>query len=47
MAETMLQRSKIGNELNSFIDVINELGRAFEEVTRSADRLTLITQEMG
>lgn len=47
MAETMLQRGKIGNELNSFIDVINELGRAFEEVTRSADSLTLITQEMG
>lgn len=46
MEETTLQRNKIGNELNSFINVINELGSAFDEVTRSADSLTLIAQEM-
>ncbi len=47
MEETMLQRNKIENELNSFIEVINELGKTFEDVTHSADSLSLITQEMN
>nr|WP_246569910.1 globin-coupled sensor protein [Lentibacillus saliphilus] len=46
MGETMVQRNKIGRDLHSFIDVVNELGTAFEEVAHSADRLTMITQEM-
>ncbi|QPC45557.1 globin-coupled sensor protein [Mangrovibacillus cuniculi] len=33
-------------ELSSFVNVVEELGKAFDEVSNSADRLTLITQDM-
>ena len=45
--ETKLQNNKIENEWVSFINVINELGEAFQEVALSADSLTNITQEMN
>ena len=44
MEETKLQNNKIQNELVSFEDVVNELGKAFEEVALSADSLTMITR---
>ncbi|HWO96405.1 MAG TPA: methyl-accepting chemotaxis protein [Bacillus sp. (in: firmicutes)] len=47
MDETKLQNSKIKHELGSFVNVINELGKAFEEVALSADSLTMITKEMN
>ncbi|MGW6300385.1 methyl-accepting chemotaxis protein [Peribacillus butanolivorans] len=46
MGETKFQNDKIENELVSFVNVVNELSQAFEEVTLSADSLTMITQEM-
>ena len=47
MAKTMDQNNKIEMELISFVNVVNELGKAFEEVSLSADRLAMITQEMN
>jgi heam-based aerotactic trancducer len=47
MAETMHQNNKIETELISFVNVVNELGKAFKEVSVSADRLTMITQELS
>ncbi|MBS4179128.1 globin-coupled sensor protein [Lederbergia citrea] len=47
MGETKLQNNKIENELVSFVDVVNELGKAFEEVALSADNLTMFTQDMN
>jgi heam-based aerotactic trancducer len=44
MNETKLQNNKIESDLVSFINVVNELGKAFEEVALSADNLTMITQ---
>nr|WP_260631105.1 globin-coupled sensor protein [Bacillus sp. S/N-304-OC-R1] len=46
MGETKVQNNKIESELVSFINVINELGAAFEEVTLSADKLSMITNEL-
>ncbi|MGM9925677.1 MAG: hypothetical protein ACI35R_15635 [Bacillus sp. (in: firmicutes)] len=45
MSETNLQNKKIRKELASFVNVINEVGRASEQVALSADRLTSITQD--
>lgn len=47
MDKTKFQNNKIENELSSFVSVINELGRAFEEVALSAESLTKITDEMN
>ncbi|MEK4223411.1 globin-coupled sensor protein [Bacillus sp. FSL W8-0116] len=47
MIETMRQNNNIETELVSFVNVIDELGKAFEEVSLSADRLNMITQEMS
>jgi heme-based aerotactic transducer len=47
MDETKVQNNKIENELVSFVNVVKELGEAFEEVALSADSLTMITQEMN
>nr|WP_249308769.1 globin-coupled sensor protein [Lederbergia citrea] len=47
MGETKLQNNKIENELVSFVNVVNELGKAFEEVALSADNLTMFTQDMN
>jgi heam-based aerotactic trancducer len=47
MEETKLQNNKIENELISFVNVVNELGKAFEEVALSADNLKMITHEMN
>lgn len=47
MGETKLQNNEIENELSSFVNIINELGKAFEEVALSADSLTRITDEMS
>ncbi|BBU38951.1 methyl-accepting chemotaxis protein [Aeribacillus pallidus] len=47
MGETMDQNNKIETELISFVNVVDELGKAFEEVSLSADRLAMITQEMN
>lgn len=47
MAKTMDQNNKIETELISFVNVVNELGKAFEEVSHSADQLTMITKEMN
>ncbi|MFC3884822.1 methyl-accepting chemotaxis protein [Bacillus songklensis] len=47
MGETKIQNSKIENELLSFVNVVNELGKAFGEVALSADSLTMITKEMN
>lgn len=47
MAKTMDQNNKIEMELISFVNVVNELGKAFEEVSLSADQLTMITKEMN
>ncbi|HZG73424.1 MAG TPA: globin-coupled sensor protein [Chondromyces sp.] len=46
MRETKLQNDRMENELVSFVNVINELGAAFEEVAVSADHLTMTAQEM-
>ncbi|MET3695870.1 heam-based aerotactic trancducer [Bacillus oleivorans] len=46
MAETKQQNNKIENELNYFINIVNEIGDAFEEVAISANSLTEITEEM-
>lgn len=43
----MQQNNKIETELISFVNVIDELGKAFEEVSLSADKLTMITQELN
>lgn len=47
MSETKRQNNKIEHELVSFVNVVNEIGKAFEEVALSADSLTTITHEMN
>jgi heam-based aerotactic trancducer len=47
MEETKLQNKKINDELFSFQEILTELGGAFTEVSLSADRLALVTQEMN
>lgn len=47
LGETKLQNHKIENELDSFVHVVNELGKAFEQVALSADNLTMIAHEMN
>ena len=47
MDETKLQHKQIGNEIVSFANSVSELGNAFEEVALSADRLTMIAQQMN
>ncbi|WP_223700520.1 globin-coupled sensor protein [Sutcliffiella deserti] len=44
MVETKEQNNKISNELVSFVKVINELGKAFEEIATSSDSLSTIAQ---
>ncbi|MFD2446563.1 methyl-accepting chemotaxis protein [Bacillus sp. CGMCC 1.16607] len=46
MAKTKNQNNKIENEIVTFVNVINDFGIAFNEIAISADRLTLITQDM-
>lgn len=46
MNETKIQNNKIKKELISFVNVVNEVGKASEQVALSADRLTLITQDL-
>ncbi|MGQ5538361.1 protoglobin domain-containing protein [Neobacillus sp. M.A.Huq-85] len=46
MENTMVQNNKIHNELISIVNVVNELGGAFEEIALSADKLSFITQEL-
>ncbi|MGG1397291.1 globin-coupled sensor protein [Bacillus salipaludis] len=46
MENTMVQNNKIHNELISIVNVVNELGGAFEEIALSADKLSFITREM-
>ncbi len=46
MKETKKQNAEINQELSTFIQVINELGEAFEEVASSADNLTTITNQL-
>ncbi|WP_439096846.1 methyl-accepting chemotaxis protein [Bacillus massiliigorillae] len=46
MNETKIQNHKIKQELVSFVNVVNEVGKASEQVALSADRLTLITQDL-
>ncbi|MGN7408377.1 protoglobin domain-containing protein [Sporosarcina sp. SAFN-010] len=46
MDETEHQNNTIENELVSFVNVVNDLGKAFEDVSLSADSLILITHEM-
>lgn len=45
LSDTKLQNNKIENELDSFVKVVEDLGRAFSEVALSADQLTTITHE--
>ncbi|WP_420837800.1 methyl-accepting chemotaxis protein [Bacillus mesophilus] len=47
MNETKTQNNKIEIELVSFVNVVQELGNAFDEVASSADRLTALTQELN
>lgn len=46
LGKTTNQNNKINEEVLSFVGVVDELGKAFEEVAHSADSLTMITQEM-
>lgn len=46
MGETRIQNRKINNELVSFVNVIEDLGQAFQEVALSSDNLTLVMQHM-
>ncbi|WP_438824938.1 methyl-accepting chemotaxis protein [Bacillus sp. JJ722] len=46
MNETKIQNNKIKKELISFVNVVNEVGKASEQVALSADGLTLITQDL-
>ncbi|MBE6182757.1 MAG: globin-coupled sensor protein, partial [Bacillus sp. (in: Bacteria)] len=47
MEETKIQNNKIDNKLVSFINVLNELGTAFEEVAKSASNLTMFTRALN
>jgi heme-based aerotactic transducer len=47
MRETKTQNNKIENEVNSFVSVIDDLGKAFDEVAFSADSLTMLTHELN
>lgn len=47
MNDTKEQNRAIKNELVSFVSVVNDLGKAFEEVAISADKLTNITHELN
>ncbi len=46
MQETKTYNENIEAELVSFTNVLNELGKAFEEVAVSADSLTMLTQKL-
>ncbi|WP_246203909.1 methyl-accepting chemotaxis protein [Pallidibacillus pasinlerensis] len=46
MRETKIHNDNIAAELLSLTNVINELGKAFEEVALSADSLTMLTQQL-
>ncbi|TRZ37978.1 globin-coupled sensor protein [Niallia circulans] len=46
MRETKVQNNRIDEELASFLHVINEMGIDFKEVAVSADKLTLIANDM-
>ncbi|MED3560988.1 globin-coupled sensor protein, partial [Bacillus xiapuensis] len=46
MEDTKDQNNKIHNDLISIVNVVNELGGAFEEIALSAEKLSFITQEM-
>ncbi len=46
MCETKVQNNRIDEELASFLHVINEMGIDFKEVAVSADKLTLIANDM-
>ncbi|MBT2688803.1 globin-coupled sensor protein [Bacillus sp. ISL-47] len=46
MGQTKQQNNQIEKELLSFVNVVTELGDAFEQVALSADELTMITSEM-
>ena len=47
MSETKLQNERTTNEVQQLGEVINELSVAFDEVTNSADKLALISQELN
>lgn len=46
MDETKHQNNNIENELVLLVNVVKDLGKAFEEVASSADGLTVVTHEM-
>ncbi|WP_088036541.1 globin-coupled sensor protein [Evansella clarkii] len=46
MTETKDQNKKIEQEITAFVNVLNELGAAFEEVASAADNLTVVSQEL-
>lgn len=46
MNETNQQNNKIESELQAFVQNVNAIGKAFEEVAVSADGLTAMTQEL-
>lgn len=46
LTETVQQNNKIEKEMEAINTVINELGKSFEEVSRLADNLTEIIQEL-
>ena len=46
MNQTRSQNDKLETEIVAMVNVVNELGKAFDEVASSADRLTMITQDM-
>ncbi|MCC2251085.1 globin-coupled sensor protein [Virgibacillus sp. AGTR] len=46
MKKTRIQNNKIEKEFISFVNVLDELGKAMDEVASSADNLTMITSEM-
>ncbi|WP_409290307.1 protoglobin domain-containing protein [Peribacillus sp. SCS-37] len=47
MKETKHQNDRMETEVSAFVDIVTELGKAFEEVAFSADSLTMVTQELG
>lgn len=47
MSDTMAHNHKIHHEVMVVVQVVHELGDAFEEVARSADSLTMIAQDMN
>lgn len=46
MRESRKQNNQIEEELLSFVNVVNEIGDAFQQVALSADELTMITNEL-